>query len=191
MALETINMGNKVNDGLGDDLRTAFTKVNANFAALTISLTVTASNTAGGGAGVFKEKVGTDLIFKRLAAGNNISLDTTTDAVIINSTIDKSFNQIYTQSGSILADTHPKITFQGIEAPNSTSGNKDIEVTASGAFINFKTLIPVTDILTTYDFGNITGSNINAMQLLYSATSVDFGTIASPTSLNLDCGTLT
>ena len=29
MAIQTINIGNVVNDGLGDDLRTAFQKVNA------------------------------------------------------------------------------------------------------------------------------------------------------------------
>ena len=34
MAIQTINIGNIVNDKLGDDLRTAFQKVNANFSAL-------------------------------------------------------------------------------------------------------------------------------------------------------------
>ena len=31
MALQTINVGNFANDGTGDDLRTAFIKVNQNF----------------------------------------------------------------------------------------------------------------------------------------------------------------
>ena len=34
MAIQTINLGNYANDGSGDDLRTAFNKVNANFALL-------------------------------------------------------------------------------------------------------------------------------------------------------------
>ena len=35
MTIQTINIGNVVNDGLGDNLRSAFQKVNDNFAELT------------------------------------------------------------------------------------------------------------------------------------------------------------
>ena len=34
MAIQTINIGQNVNDGTGDDLRTAFDKVNDNFTYL-------------------------------------------------------------------------------------------------------------------------------------------------------------
>ena len=56
MTIQPINIGNVVNDGLGDDLRTAFEKVNANFADLSTQLTITASNVGAVGVGVFKEK---------------------------------------------------------------------------------------------------------------------------------------
>ncbi len=48
MAIQTINLGNVVNDGLGDDLRTAFQKVNANFTELyqAIGLSDTGQKTA-------------------------------------------------------------------------------------------------------------------------------------------------
>ena len=39
MTVQNINIGNQVNDGLGDDLRTAFEKVNANFISLGAELT--------------------------------------------------------------------------------------------------------------------------------------------------------
>ena len=42
--IQTINIGNLVNDGLGDDLRTAFQKVNANFTSLNGELSITGSN---------------------------------------------------------------------------------------------------------------------------------------------------
>jgi hypothetical protein len=45
--LQKINIGNIVNDGLGDDLRTAFEKVNANFATLNNDLTITTTNAVG------------------------------------------------------------------------------------------------------------------------------------------------
>ena len=73
MALQTINVGYFVNDGSGDDLRTAFVKVNENFDELDLrsGQNNTASN-AGTGIGLFKEKVGVDLRFKSLIAGTNI-----------------------------------------------------------------------------------------------------------------------
>ena len=40
MTITTINIGNNANDGLGDDLRTAFEKVNANFDELYATLAV-------------------------------------------------------------------------------------------------------------------------------------------------------
>ena len=65
MTIQPINIGNVVNDGLGDDLRTAFEKVNANFTDLSTQLTITATNVGATGVGVFKEKVGADLKFKK------------------------------------------------------------------------------------------------------------------------------
>jgi len=59
--IQTINIGNIVNDGLGDDLRTAFQKVNANFATLNTDLTITASNLGTVGEPVFKQKSGVAL----------------------------------------------------------------------------------------------------------------------------------
>ena len=57
MTIQTINIGNVVNDGLGDDLRSAFQKVNANFSDLSAQLSITAVNVNDTGVGVFKEKV--------------------------------------------------------------------------------------------------------------------------------------
>lgn len=188
MAIQTINIGNVVNDGLGDDLRTAFQKVNANFADLSAQLTITAANTGTTGVGVFKEKVGAELKFKKLVAGTKMLLDDATDTVIVNNTAPDAFTRFDTDSGSMLASTHEQITLAGAAAPGSTTSRKDIEVTSFGSTISFKTIIPVTDILTSYDFGTITGDYDNAMQLAYQASNIDFGTITLPGRLSLDCG---
>ena len=49
MTVQTTNIGNVVNDGLDDDLRTAFEKVNTNFTDLSTQLTITATNVGAAG----------------------------------------------------------------------------------------------------------------------------------------------
>ena len=89
MTVSTINIGNIANDGTGDDLREAFIKVNNNFLELEARNPeqTTASNQfadTGATAGVFKEKDGFNLKFKNITAGNNISLQTDDNQIIIN-----------------------------------------------------------------------------------------------------------
>ena len=190
MTVQTINIGNLVNDGLGDDLRTAFQKVNANFSDLSAQLTITATNVGVTGSGVFKEKVGADLRFKKLVSGTKMLLNDTGDTIVVNSTAADAFVRIDTDSGNIQASANQNITFSGAAAPGSVTSRKDIEVTAFGSTVSFKTIIPVTDILESYDFGKITGLQNNAMQALYATSNMDFGTITLPGRFDLDCGTI-
>ena len=188
--LQTINVGNLVNDGLGDDLRTAFLKVNANFSELNTGLTITASN-SGLGAGVFKQKLNNDLQFKSLVSGTKILIEESADVLTVNTTQEDAFIRFDTDSGSMLASTHEQITLQGTAAPGSETGLKDIEVTTSGSAVNFKTVIPVTEYLQTYDFGSINGVYQNAIQLAMQAANIDFGTLTFTSDIDLDCGDLT
>tara|TARA_E500000178_G_scaffold325475_1_gene352858 strand:+ start:115 stop:690 length:576 start_codon:yes stop_codon:yes gene_type:complete len=188
--LQTINVGNLVNDGLGDDLRTAFLKVNANFSELNTGLTITASN-SGLGAGVFKQKTNNDLEFKSLVSGTKILIEESADVLTINTTQEDAFIRFDTDSGSMLASNHEQITLQGIAAPGSETGVKDIEVTTSGSAVNFKTIIPVTEYLQTYDFGSINGVYQNAVQLAMQTANIDFGTLTFTSDIDLDCGGLT
>jgi hypothetical protein len=190
MTVQTINIGNQVNDGLGDDLRTAFQKVNANFSELSTQLTITVGTASTTGIDIFKEKVGAELVFKGLVSGTKMLLDDTGDNIIINSTAPDAFVRFDTDAGSVLASSFQQLTLQGTAAPGSTTSRKDIEVTTSGSSIRFKTIIPVTDILTSYDFGFINGQFNNAMQALYAASNMDFGTVTLPGRLDLDCGTI-
>jgi hypothetical protein len=190
MTVQTINIGNQVNDGLGDDLRTAFQKVNANFSDLSTQLTITAVNINDTGVGVFKEKVGAELRFKKLVSGTKMLLTDTDTSIVVNSTAPDAFIRIDTDAGVMLASTHQQITMAGVAAPGSTTSRKDIEVTAFGSTISFKTIVPVTDILTSYDFGAITGTLNNSMQALFAVSNIDFGTITLPGRFDLDCGSI-
>lgn len=71
MPLQTINLGTYANDGTGDDLRTAFEKVNGNFTFLD-NLDARDAVNLGLGSPVFAGKTGTNFQFRSIAAGNNL-----------------------------------------------------------------------------------------------------------------------
>lgn len=198
MTIQTINIGNLVNDGLGDDLRTAFEKVNNNFSVLDTELSVSARN-LGNGAAIFKERIGSELQLRSIVSGRNMLVDQQENAIEIRSTAPDSFTEFFTDSGSILSTpaNQGKITIEGNNAASAigpwanTAGSqtKDIEVTTNGAsVVRIRNIIPVTDILTTFDFGPITGKYTTAIQLVMAASNIDFGTIEFPGSLDLDGG---
>jgi hypothetical protein len=145
MAIQTINIGNQVNDGLGDDLRTAFQKVNANFTTLENALSVTVSSTTGtNGYSVFKEQIGPNLVFKTISSGTKIRVDDAGDTIIINNTEPYAVTRIDTNAGRIQPDDANlgRITIQG---------GKDIDVTANGTVMTVNTVLPVTNILSTFE----------------------------------------
>lgn len=85
MAIRQINIGNIANDGTGDNIRTAFNKINENFTFLeqNLGLDNTALNVGTNGEGLFKQKVDGVLQFKKIEAGSGISLDGTGDTVLV------------------------------------------------------------------------------------------------------------
>lgn len=83
MAIQTINLGNYANDGTGDDLRTAFEKVNANFTELSGTVNIVNGTNTGIGAGVFAQKNGANLEFKTITSVDN-SITITSNATTVN-----------------------------------------------------------------------------------------------------------
>jgi hypothetical protein len=183
MPIQEINLGNVVNDGLGDNLRTAFEKVNANFAELIDVLNINAANAQEVGYGIFKEKSGSTLIFKNLTAGTKIDLTTAPDgnSVAINCTQEDAFRRIETDGGSINADDYEFITIQG---------GTNVNVTANNQYITVDTNLDLETIISGYDFGPITNNFTTSIQLALAAANIDFGTILNPGPFNLDLGTL-
>jgi len=87
MDIVYVNVGKVVNDGTGDDLYTAFTKINNNFQQIDYQQPQnnTASN-VGAGIGIYKEKIGSDLRLKSLSAGTGISIVSEANDILISST---------------------------------------------------------------------------------------------------------
>jgi hypothetical protein len=85
MALQLINIGFAANDGTGDDLREAFIKVNNNFEELDLRdyEETSAVNLGVQGEGVFANIVNYQLQFKKLKAGNDVTLTATDQNITI------------------------------------------------------------------------------------------------------------
>jgi len=182
MTVQTINIGNAVNDGLGDDLRTAFEKVNANFQSLDQGLTVTARNLNNTGVGIFSQKVGSELQFKSLVAGTGIVLDgSNPSSVVITSTLQGSFTRITTEDGLINAIDQPIINLRG-------GTNISVVKDPIDNQILIDTRVNLEQLFTSYDFGVIGSMYQNVFELLLNAVNIDFGTFSNPSLLTFDLG---
>ncbi len=191
MAIQTINIGNQVNDGLGDDLRTAFQKVNANFSSLDAELSITGKNIPEtvNGEGIFKQKNGLNLEFKKLVAGNNkILLSSTTDTVVISNNSPDAFTKVITESG--IASAVPTGTNVSANTILTMQGGNNLTVTSSNNVITIDTDLPVTNILTNVDFGPLSNDYDSVVQFNLSASNIDFGSITIPSRISINFGTV-
>jgi hypothetical protein len=82
MPIQTIQIGGYANDGTGDDLRTAFNKVNANFTLLDSDAQINDGVNLGTGVAVLKGKTSTILQFKSLTSTDTSVTLTTTDNTV-------------------------------------------------------------------------------------------------------------
>ena len=140
MPIQTINIGNYANDGLGDDLRTAFEKVNANFNLLNTTDTTAAAN-VGTGSGLFAQKSGTTLQFKSLKSGSNITLSSDGTSITING------------SGNLSSETSPSLGGNLNMNGNNIIGGGNIEATIYG--IDIRTMSATSGV----DYGTFTEPN--------------------------------
>jgi hypothetical protein len=158
MTLQTINLGELANDGTGDDLRTAFEKVNFNFTNLEMAASDIsgATNLGTTGATVFKEVVNRDLKFRRILGENGVTVTNTETAVIVSgTTIPPTI--ISGDSGSLLFAPGETINING--SSNITVGidNNTKTITVTGS------LTEVTGDLNVNGFDIVNVENINGV----------------------------
>lgn len=158
MTIQKVNIGNIVNDGLGDDLPTAFRKVNDNFSYIEQNYTISGANLAGNrGFRVYRDTVSSQLRFRNLVPGRRMAFEETSDAIIISSTQEDSFIQIATDNGTVVANSTPYLTIKG------QSGNT---VVAEGSTITVKSSA-LTSVIT--DYGTVSVVN-NTLQIVGSSS---------------------
>lgn len=86
---EQIKLGVYANDGTGDDLRTAFQKVNSNFTLLSTTSGIANGTNLGTGVGIFAQRNISNLEFKTLTSTNNtVNITSTSTSVDLASLTD-------------------------------------------------------------------------------------------------------
>lgn len=86
MAIQQIKLGTYPNDGTGDDLRTAFQKVNSNFSELSNLINISNGANIGTGVGIFAQRNVSNLEFKSLTStGGSVSFTSTANTVNVES----------------------------------------------------------------------------------------------------------
>ena len=154
MTIQTVNLGSYANDGTGDDLRTAFTKVNSNTEELDLTRVVSAVN-LGLGAEIFKDKVAKNLQLRKINAGINITVTQNANDITI-ATPDSINN--------LVEDTSPQL-----------GGNLDLN--------NFNVLgtgnVDIDGVVIADEFtGNIVVRNSNLTIEAYNSISSDYNSVS-------------
>jgi hypothetical protein len=175
MTIQPILIGNYANDGTGDDLRTAFEKVNANFTALSGTVNIVNGANVGGGAEIFKDKNLVNLEFKTLTStDNSVTITNTDDTVNLKSTARVIEDPSPTLGGNLdLVDYHifhgdVQTTVWGIDVPILNS-LLELLILSNQLTIDMGTILaPVNTVL---ELGYIIGP------FNYSQNSIDFGSI--------------
>lgn len=156
MSIQTINVGGYANDGTGDDLRTAFNKVNANFTLLGAVSGVQNGANLGLGIGVFAQRnnTTTNLEFKTLTS-TDTSVEITTTSTTVN----------LKNKSKIVNDPTPQL------GANLDINGKNVIDVAGGGSVN------------TSVFGLDLRLINGIVELMVASNSVDinFGTILFPT----------
>ena len=220
MPIQTINLGTYANDGTGDDLRTAFEKVNENFTFLD-NLDARDSVNLGLGAPVFATKLGTTFQFRSLAAGNNMAVTYDGTTITLATTSTFTGNVTGNLTGNITGNLTGNVTgnLSGTATSVSDISNHNIAELADvasttaleGQILTYQGSLwrPVTassniavnvngNLLTTNATTiNFNGSGISGTAVGSSVTvsvvgggTFDFGSFTNPSGITVDFGSL-
>ena len=212
MNITLIDIGSIANDGTGDDLRTAFDKVNQNFVELETSIDAsTVASNLGDGIGVFKQKVENTLQFRSLGTDDKLAIALQGDKIVISTNFADKDLEVgsLTTSGSVEANTMTASMFSGAFNGNLMGRVFPLQpdyVIGAGNIVGVQPNIGLPDYqparvdgvavldlnrtINTFDFGTLDNQYTSAFQYMLSVVGLDLGTIISPTDLSIDAGIL-
>jgi hypothetical protein len=152
MAVELIGLGRIANDGTGDDLRTAFIKVNNALEQLDLRSgeSTTVTNLGGTGEGVFAQSVATDLQFKEVVQGDRMTISSTATGIIF-SAVDQT-STIIGDTGSGTISNSSTFTIDGGDGISTAITGSTLTITNEG-------LVELAD-----DISPVLGATLQASQ---------------------------
>jgi hypothetical protein len=212
MNISQIDIGGVANDGTGDDLRTAFQKINENFVEVETSIDAsTVAANLGNGVGVFKQKTLNTLEFKSLAVGDKLAIAADGNTITISTDFvgkDLAVGSL-TASGNISGNVITASMFTGAfngglmgrvypVAPDYIIGAGNIiGVQPDPGLPNYRPArvdgVSVRDLNTTintFDFGTLDATYTSAFPYILGQVGLNMGTITSPTDVSVDAGTI-
>jgi hypothetical protein len=186
-----INLGNVVNDGTGDDLRTAFEKVKTNFERLYDfgNAPTTASNVGASGLGVFKQKTDTNFEFRKLDSVGAIKLTLVGDVIqaafLPTAAVDFNSQNITNVETLTAATVNANVT-------GNLTGNV-VGLIRNGSTVTQNPFVDVTVLnrqVNTFDYGFIESTYNNPITYLLNEIGTDMGTFTDPSPISIDAGTI-
>ena len=179
MAIQTVNLGTYANSSTGDDLRTAFEKVNANFAFLDLTSAVDAVN-LGSGVGVYSSKSGDYIQLKSLVAGTDMVITGTSSQITLSSLID------------ITRDTAPALGGNLVLNSFNVTGTGSVNITGSmtstgDTIVGGDVAVNGGDLTTTAGTFNLINTTATTVNL---ASAANFLNIGKTTGLTTVAGEL-
>jgi len=184
--LQEINLGNVVNDGTGDDLRTAFEKVKTNFEYLYNNgyAPVSAENIGTSGLGVFKQKnADSNLELRKLDALGPLRLQLVGDVLQLDlhptATVDfngQAINNISTVTATTFSGTLTGNVVGLIRNGGTATQNPFVDVTLLDRQVN------------TFDYGPIAPTYYDPITYLLNEIGTDMGTFTDPSPISIDAG---
>lgn len=192
-----VKIGGYANDGTGDDLRTAFNKVNSLFSELYITGAVddgknvgTASNQelAVGEVGIFKEKVANKLHFKSLTSSNDSVQfgvnENTLDITSFGSLVEDTTPQL---GGTLDLNGHDILGVGNIGAPYTSSDRDNIKING----IRILDIVALIDMMLWSNTVDIDLGTVNEPiggDGPYSGINLDLNSINNPSHIQLNFG---
>lgn len=166
-----LNIGAYPNDGTGDDLYTAFSKVKDSFTAVSGAVDAISGQNVGTGAGIFKERVNNVLKFKTIT-GTGVTITTTADTINLSALT------------AVQSDTSPmlggnlNLNSKNITGTGNININGNMTLTSSITASNVQSLVYGIDIRALQDQVNAGGGG----------SDVDFGSFVQPAPGDQDFG---
>lgn len=164
MAITYINTGIIANDGTGDDLREAFTKINNNFEELDLRIVeeTLIENTGTLGEGVYAGKTDGIHGFKRLVAGSNISLTATDTNITINGADALDELIVVTDSGTVTVAKGQTMSIRGGEGINTEQDGQQVVINLDTTGIVSQDTAP--ELSGNLDANNFNITGVNTVQ---------------------------